>query len=250
MEINQLAFVQALEQLKDTARLQDNMLTSEQIKESFEDMPLQDEQMAMIYEYLEKNYIGVDKPGVKNENLSNDDKSYLDMYLEELKELPPVTDGEKRAIMMSALSKDTTACHRLVEIFLPQVVEIAKLYAGQGALVEDLIGEGNVALSMAVNMLECVESIEEIEGFLGKIIMDAMENFISDDSDNRQADEAVLDKVNKVYEKAKELAQDLLRKITVAELAIELEMSEEDIREAIRLSANHIDYIEEETDGE
>lgn len=250
MEINQLAFVQALEQLKDTARLQDNMLTSEQIKECFEDMSLQEEQMALIYEYLEKNHIGVDRPGEKGENLSDDDISYLDMYLEELKELPLVTDGEKRAIMMSALAKDTTACHKLVEIFLPQVVEIAKLYAGQGALVEDLIGEGNVALSMAVNMLECVESIEEIEGFLGKIIMDAMENFISDDSDNRQADEAVLDKVNKVYEKAKELAEDLLRKVTVAELAMELELSEEDIREAIRLSANHIDYIEEETDGE
>lgn len=249
MEMNQLMFAKALEQLKDTARLQDNMLTSEQVKESFEDMDLNEEQMKLIYDYLEKNHIGVDKPGDKDANLTSEDMNYLEMYLEELKDLPDISDGEKRAVMMSALAKDTTACNKLVEIFLPQVVEIAKLYAGQGAFVEDLIGEGNVALAMAVTMLDCVEKIEEIDGFIGKMIMDAMEEYISDDSDNRQADENVLEKVNSVYDKAKELAEELLRKVTVAELAAEMGVEPDDIREAIRLSANNIDYIEEETDG-
>ena len=152
MEMNQLEFAQTLQQLKDTARLQENMLTSEQISEAFESLSLTEEQMGLIHEYLNKNHIGIDEPAEQNANLSSEDTNYLNMYLEELKDLPEVSDGEKRAVMMSALAQDNSACNKLIEIFLPQVVEIAKLYAGQGALVEDLIGEGNVALSMGVTM--------------------------------------------------------------------------------------------------
>ena len=247
MDKEQLLFAQTLEQLKETARLQENMLTSEQIQEAFEAMSLGEAQMALIHEYLQKNNIGIDEPGKLDENLTDEDVNYLNIYLDELKELPVVSDGEKRAVMMSAMAQDMTACNKLVEVFLPQVVEIAKLYAGQGALVEDLIGEGNVALATAVTMLDCVESIDEVEGFLGKMIMDAMQDYIGEDSDSKSVDEQILEKVNRIYEKAKEMAEELLRKVTVAELAKEMEIEEEEIYEAIRLSANHMDYIEEGT---
>jgi RNA polymerase primary sigma factor len=166
------------------------------------------------------------------------------MYLEELKELPTVTDGEKRAVMMSAFAGDGNAQAKLVEIFLPQVVEISKLYAGQGALVEDLIGEGNVAVASAVTMLDCVEGIDEIEGFIAKMIMDAMEEYIGDDSDNRQADDNVLEKVNTVNDKARELYDSYLRKVTVKEVADELNITEDEVIEAIKFSTNHIEYID------
>ena len=247
MEMNQVEFARVLQQLKDTARLQENMLTSEQIQEAFDSLSLTEEQMGLIHEYLNKSNIGIDAPSDSDANLTGEDTSYLNMYLEELKDLPEVTDGEKRAVMMSALAQDSSACSKLTEIFLPQVVEIAKLYAGQGALVEDLIGEGNVALSMGVTMLDCVESIDEIDGFLAKMIMDAMEEYISDDTDSHQAGEKVLDKVNLVNDKSKEMAEELLRKVTVEELAQEMQLAEEEIREAIRLSANHMEYIEEDT---
>ena len=247
MEKEQLIFTQTLEQLKETARLQENMLTSEQIQEAFEEMKLNEAQLSLIHEYLQKNHIGIDEPGKADENLTQEDINYLNIYLDELKELPAVSDGEKRAVMMSALTQDITACNKLVEIFLPQVVEIAKLYAGQGALVEDLIGEGNVALASAVTMLDCVESIDEVEGFLGKMIMDAMQDYIGEDSDNRGLDEKVLEKVNLINDKAKEMADELLRKVTIAELAKEMEIEEDEIKEAIRLSANHMEYIEEGT---
>ena len=247
MEMNQVEFARVLQQLRDTARLQENMLTSEQIQEAFDSLSLTEEQMGLIHEYLNKSNIGIDAPSDSDANLTSEDTSYLNMYLEELKDLPEVTDGEKRAVMMSALAQDSSACSKLTEIFLPQVVEIAKLYAGQGALVEDLIGEGNVALSMGVTMLDCVESIDEIDGFLAKMIMDAMEEYISDDTDSHQAGEKVLDKVNLVNDKSKEMAEELLRKVTVEELAQEMQLDEEEIREAIRLSANHMEYIEEDT---
>jgi len=243
MELNHTNFSQVLEELRDTARLQGNMLTSEQLETAFGHWKLDAGQMTLIQDYFRNHQIGIDEPGDLEENLSGEDVNFLEMYLAELRELPLVSDGEKRAAMMSALAGDKNAQEKLIEIFLPQVVEISKLYAGQGALVEDLIGEGNVAAAAAVTMLECVENIDEIEGFVGKMIMDAMEELISEDSDNRQFDENVLNKVNDVNDKARELYDSLLRKVTVKEVAQELGISEEEVREAMEFSANRIDYI-------
>ncbi|MDE7416421.1 MAG: hypothetical protein K2N44_08985 [Lachnospiraceae bacterium] len=244
MEFNQTNFAQILEELRDAARLQGNMLTSGQISEAFEQWQLDDEKLALIHDYFRNNHIGIDEQGDVEENLSGDDVDFLEMYLGELRELPSVTDGEKRAVIMSALANDSDAQAKLVEIFLPQVVEISKLYAGQGVLVEDLIGEGNVAAATAVTMLECVENIDEVEGFIGKMVMDAMEELINEDSDNRQIDENVLGKVNEVNDKARELYENFLRKVTVKEVADELGITEEQVLEAVKFSVNGIAYIE------
>lgn len=245
MEFNQQTFAAGLDQLRETARLQGNMLTSEQINEEFGKWQLDAGQLALIQEYFKKNHIGIDEPSDMEESLSGEDVNFLEMYLNELKELPGATDGEKRAVMMSALANDKDAQARLVELYLPDVVEISKLYAGQGVLVEDLIGEGNVALSMAVTMLDCVEGIDELEGFLVKMVMDAMEEFIGDDSENKELGENVLNKVNEVNDKAKELYDSLLRKVRIKEVADELGLTQAEVKEAIELSANHIDYIED-----
>ena len=250
MEQNQQAFIAGLEQLKETARLQGNMLTREQINEEFGKWQLDEEQLTLIYDYLNKSNIGIDESGNVQENLSGEDVNFLEMYLSELKELPNVTDGEKRAVMMSALAGDKDAQAKLVEIYLPTVVELSKLYAGQGVLVEDLIGEGNVALSLAVTMLGCVDGIDEVEGFLVKMIMDAMETSIGEDSDNREVGETVLNKVNEVNDKAKELYENLLRKVSAKEVAEDLGLTEDKVNEAVKLSADHIDYIGEITDAE
>ncbi|MCM1184782.1 MAG: hypothetical protein NC337_15550 [Roseburia sp.] len=245
MEFNQLTFANTLKELKDTARLQGNMLTGEQLEEAFAAWQLKEEQLALIQSYLRENHIGIDAPPDSEEGLSGEDASFLSMYLEELKELPKASDGERRAVMMSALAGDKDAQARLTELFLPQVVEIAKLYAGQGALVEDLIGEGNVAVAMAVAMPDCVETVDEVEGFIGKMVMDAMEDYIAENAGSRQADEAVLNRVNDVNDKAKELYESLMRKVTVKEVAQELNLDEEEVRKAVKFSVNTIAYIED-----
>ena len=249
MKNDQQAFADALEQLRDTARLQDNMLTSAQIAEVFDEWQLDDAKLSLIHDYLKNSSISIDGQNNAQDNTADGDRGYLNMYLGELKKIPNTSDGETRAVIMSALAGDNTAKDRLTEIFLPNVVEISKLYAGQGALVEDLIGEGNVAVAMAVNMLDCVEGVDEVEGFIGKMIMDAMEDYINENSDSARAHENVLKKVNKVNDKAKEMYDSLMRKVTVKEVADELGTDEEEVRAAVRFSANHIDYIEGEGDG-
>ena len=75
--------------------------------------------------------------------------------------------------------------------------------------------------------------------------MDAMEELISEDSDNRQIDESVLGMVNEVNDKAKELYDNLLRKVTVKEVADELGITQEEVQEAVKFSADSIAYIEQ-----
>lgn len=251
MEKEQIIFAQKLEQLKDTARLQRNVLSEEQVQEAFAQMKLVKEQMDLIYEYLRKNHIGIGEAVPEEEVLTREDVNFLQMYLEELEELADVTDGERRAIFMSAIAEDGTAQDKLTEIFLKQVVDIAKLYAGQGVLLEDLIGEGNVAVATGSRMVGCLENPDEVDGFIGKMVMDAMEAYIGENSDEKDISEKAVQQVNKIADAAKQLAEELQRKVTVEEVAKELNIDEDEVREAVRISANKIDEIEDgTTDGE
>lgn len=242
----EILFAKTLEEVKRLAKEQGNCISQEQIKDAFAQMELEEEQLALVEDYLKKHKIGIGEPMNPEDYLTAEEVNYLDTYLEELKQLEEVSEGEKEAITLSAMAGDAQAQGRLIEIYLPQVVEIAKLYSGQGVYLEDLIGEGNVAVATGVTILGCLEHAREAQGMLGKMIMDAMEEYISDSLQESQTDKKVVDKVNEVSDQAKELAEALLRKVTIEELAAETKLSEEAIREAVRMSGGNIEYIEKE----
>ena len=162
MEENQeILFAKTLEKVKRLAREQGNSIRKEQVEEAFQVLALSKEQLAMVFEYLEKYHITIGESAAEEEDiLSEEEIDYLEEYKKELLELPVFSDGEKDAFTLSAMAGETDAQGRLIQVYLPKVVEIAKLYAGQGVFVEDLIGEGNVALSMGVTMLGCLEKNE------------------------------------------------------------------------------------------
>ena len=242
----EVLFAQTLEKVREKAREQGSCVSEEQVKEAFAALELNNEQLQMVFDYLVKHKVGINQPVNMDDYLSDEERNYLQDYLDELEALPHVSDGEKEAITISAMAGDISAQNRLTEIYLPDVVEIAKIYTGQGVLLEDLIGEGNVALAMGTTMLGCLEKPAEAQGMLAKMIMDAMEDYIAENASNEKADLKVVQKVNKVMEAAKELAEDFRRKVTVEELAAETKMSQSAIREAIKFSGNNIEYIEEE----
>jgi RNA polymerase primary sigma factor len=144
------------------------------------------------------------------------------------------------------MAGDLDAQSRMIEIYLKDVAEIAKLYAGQGVYLEDLIGEGNVALAFGVGMLGSLERPDEAQGMLAKMIMDAMEEYIAENVENGKADQKVADRVNKVADEARNLAEELRRKVTVQELAGETGLSENRIREAMRMSGFKIEDLADE----
>ena len=78
---------------------------------------------------------------------------------------------------------------------------------------------------------------------LGKMIMDAMEDYIQENTAQEKTDKKVADKVNQVADKARELAEELHRKVTVEELAQETKLTEKTILDAIRMSGYKIEDI-------
>ena len=121
----------------------------------------------------------------------------LKMYEEELAAMESVTDGQREAILLSAMAGETDAKKRLIEIYLPQVIEISKLYTGQGVYIEDLVGEGNLALAQGVTMLGCLEHAKEAEGMLMKMVMDAMEELIQEDLTEKDIVKKAIDQEKK-----------------------------------------------------
>lgn len=242
-------FAALLADVTNLGRQQKGIVSKEQVKEAFEKLELSDDQLALVYDYLKKHGIGIGTPADPDEFLTDEEHNYLKDYEESLSELPEVSDSEKIGITISAMSGDKSAQNRLIEIYLPSVPDIAKMYAEQGIYIEDLIGEGNLVLTSGVTMLGAIEKPEEAEAFLTKMIMDAMEELISDSLDEDARGQKAVKHVQKVADKAAELAKELRRSVTVEELANESDLTVEEIIEAIRMTGNNIediDYTEED----
>ncbi|MGN0306962.1 MAG: sigma-70 domain-containing protein [Lachnospiraceae bacterium] len=236
-------FAKTLEEIRALAKLQGNRIESIQVEEAFKAIGICREQLEPVYEYLQSKHIGIDEEAQEIE-MDREDSHYLDEYLKSLGQLPMLNEGEKRAFIMAAMAGEEEAKGKILQAFLPQVVDIARLYSGQGIFLEDLIGEGNLALAQGIEMLGCLEEPGEAEGMLGKMIMDAMEEAVELNSRIKQADQGIADKINRVSELAGELAESLRRKVTISELAEETVLTVEEIHEALRLSGNRIEHIE------
>lgn len=242
----ELEFAKKIEEIRELATLQGGVLSKEQVEASFGEIGMSPEQLSPVYDYLKTKKIGIGEAVNPDDYLSTDEVDYLVMYKESLSELPVLTEGEKQALYMAAMAGEEQAKKSLIENMLMDVVDMAKLYTGQGVLIEDLIGEGNVALSMGVEMLGALEEPAEVPGMLAKMAMDAMEELINEEADNKKVDDKLVDKVNKIADAAKELAGDLGRKVTVDELAAEGKFSKKAIEDAVRLSGKKIEDISNE----
>lgn len=243
---NEILFAKTLEAVRKKAREQGNVISKSQVQEAFSVLSLDETQLELVYDYLKKNKIGIDENIDLDDYLSDEEKDYLTEYLDMLKQIEEVSDGEKEACFLSAMAGDKGAQQKLIEIFLPKVAEIARLYAGQGIYLEDLIGQGNMAVSEGVTMLACEDSARNAEGFLVRMIMDAMEELIADDIEVHQADRKIEEKVNSLAEKARELAEEMRRNVTIKELSEELQMTEDEIWEVYQMSGYAIEDIDAE----
>lgn len=264
----ELLFAHTLEKVRKIAKEQGDYIRKDQVKEEFSGLNLDDSQIQMVFDYLEKHGIMEEdaqgktevseKPQGKGkaaqaaatkESLTEEERNYLQAYLEEVAALPVYGKEELEAYMAAAIAGDTDARGHLTESFLKDVPDIAKLYVGQGVLLEDLIGEGNMALAMGLKMLEdrgqdkALKSFSEMQGMLVKQIMDAMETLIQENAANEKADRKVAERVNLVADKARKLAEELRRKVTPEELAQETELSLKAIQDAMRMSGYKIEDI-------
>ena len=222
---------------------QGNRLTGEQIAEAFSGLGIKEDKMPLVYAYLAGVKIAVDDAFDPEEQMQEEDLEAMDLFLREVEHLPEYSESEKAGIIRQSMEDDDSAKEKLFYMMLPKIVEIAKLYANQGVLMEDLIGEGNVALAAGIQMAPTLEHESEAESFFAGLVMDAMEVLISEEATLSEIDEKILDQVNRVATAAENLYQDLRRKVTPLELAEQTDLTEEEIYEAFRLSGEQIDMI-------
>ena len=119
----EVLFAQTLEQVRKTAKEQGNCISEEQVKEAFAELDLNNEQLQMVFDYLLKRKIGIGQPMDPDEFLTEEEKDYLQEYLDEVAALPTYSDGEKLAFSIAAMAGETDAQQRLIEIHLADVAE-------------------------------------------------------------------------------------------------------------------------------
>jgi len=246
-------FSEQLAELRELAKSKNGTVTVSDIRETFSEMELDDAQIKLILDYIKENTkikVDSEEDGENDrKELSGEDSKYISLYLKELEELPKISEGKKRALFMSAMNGEKQAKEELILALLPQVVDIAKLYTGQGIPVEDLIGEGNVALAMSMDVIEQEETPEEAEEMSAGMVMRAMEELVNEDSLSKDAFEEWADRANEVLEKAKELSEELLRKVTIEELCKEAGFEKEFVMDVLEITGGGIEYLELPEDG-
>lgn len=237
-------FMLAMQGLLSTAREHHNIITSEEIDAAFEGMHLTDEQMKSVRDYLHSENVGIDQALPIEEVLTEEEHNYLEDYKAMAQTIEQPSEGVLDAIKINAMAGVQADQMRLAELMLPKVIDIARLYAGQGVYMEDLIGVGNEALVQGVRLLGPLERPEEVEPDLAERIMKAMEALVEETMSSDAAGQDAADLANKVLDAANALQQDLARKVTVEELAAEGDVTEEEILEAIRITGNKIEAID------
>lgn len=250
MTMNEQQFRENLAALTNLAKKQQLCVSDEQLAEYFPDTIENEQQKKLLLDYLASQKISVGEKADLDELLSMEDKDYLAEYEESLAAIGEIPRDELEEIMMSAVAGDSDAQQIVLSQFLSQAAQLAKLYAGQGVLIEDLIGEGNLALTQAVRDLGYLETgdavFDEVSGFLGKAMMDAMELLINEEAEEKNADQQMADKVNRVADAAQELYDELRRKVSPEEICAGSELTLDEVAEAMRISGNQIDTIEME----
>ena len=265
MEENIAKFGEKLKQLVAHGKKNKSILELQEINDFFSDMELDAEQMEKVYEYLEANHIDVlrvsgDGDGIEELDDVDDsdivltDEDDVDMekidlsvpdgisiedpvrmYLKEIGNVPLLSADEEVELAKRMAEGDEDAKKRLAEANLRLVVSIAKRYVGRGMLFLDLIQEGNLGL------IKAVEKFDYHKGFKFSTyatwwIRQAITRAIADQARTIRIPVHMVETINKLIRVSRQLLQELGREPTPEEIAAELDMPVERVREILKIS--------------
>lgn len=171
-----------------------------------------------------------------------EDARYLRLYLEELENLPAVTEEERLALVMRLLEGEEAALEPLLNATLCEVVEIARTCQGRGALLEDLIQEGNIGLLQALKELTGRKQQKDPLRWIHEYVQYAVEQYLEEQLTGAEAEEQIAAKLGLLHEAAEYLAGENGTLPSVRELAEFTRLSEDEIAELARLSKD-ADFI-------
>ena len=257
-ENTQAKFDEKLSSLLAIAKKKKNVLEYQEITDHFADMALGEEQFDKIIETLEQNGVDIlritedddvdeeqiilteeDEVDVENIDLSIPDGISIEdpvrMYLKEIGKVPLLTAEEEIDLAQRMEIGDQEAKKRLAEANLRLVVSIAKRYVGRGMLFLDLIQEGNLGLIKAVEKFDYRKGYK-FSTYATWWIRQAITRAIADQARTIRIPVHMVETINKLIRVSRQLLQELGREPTPEEIAEEMNLPVERVREILKLS--------------
>lgn len=157
------------------------------------------------------------------------------MYLKEIGKVPLLTGSEEILLAKRMESGDEEAKKRLAEANLRLVVSIAKRYVGRGMLFLDLIQEGNLGLIKAVEKFDYTKGYK-FSTYATWWIRQAITRAIADQARTIRIPVHMVETINKLIRVKRQLLQELGRDATPEEIAIEMDMEPDKVREILKIA--------------
>lgn len=257
-ENTQAKFDERLKELLNVAKKKKNVLEYQEISDFFTDMALEEEQFDKILETLELNNVDVlriteedevddeeiilteeDEVDVENIDLSVPDGISIEdpvrMYLKEIGKVPLLSAEEEIELAKKMETGDEEAKKRLAEANLRLVVSIAKRYVGRGMLFLDLIQEGNLGLIKAVEKFDYRKGYK-FSTYATWWIRQAITRAIADQARTIRIPVHMVETINKLIRVSRQLLQELGREPQPEEIAEEMNMQVDRVREILKIS--------------
>ncbi len=163
----------------------------------------------------------------------------LDQYLQEIGQIPLLKPEEEVELARRIKQGDPTALHKLVRANLRFVVSVAKKYQGQGLTLADLINEGNYGLIKAAQRFDETRGFKFIS-YAVWWIRQAILQALAEQSRVVRLPLNRIGTISKIRKMSAKLQQDLERPPNIDELAAELDISPDKVREALQHTGRHL----------
>lgn len=248
----QTEFLEAVQELERLALANGSRLDMKEIQAYFSDMSLEEKQLDYICRYLEGHKIfirnrvrrgasDVEEPVVTKEDPL--DRDMVNIYIEEIQKASQVSEEQEELLVRKLMSGDENAKNLLIEANLSFAAALAKEYTGKGLLLSDLIQECNIGLMMAVNEFE--PGIHgRFRSYKEQVIRRYVEEVMAEYNQSTRSAMKMASRVNELNELAASFAGEYEREAKPSELAERMGISEEEVRELMKVSLDAIAVLE------
>jgi RNA polymerase primary sigma factor len=163
----------------------------------------------------------------------------LDLYLREIAGHPILEREDEVRLAQAIREGDEEAINRLVAANLRFVVTVAKRYRNHGVAFADLVNEGNLGLMRAARRFDETKGVRFIS-YAVWWIRQAMMQAIAEQSRIVRVPVGRMDEANRVVRSARRLSQQLGRRATPDEVAVELGLSPEDVQRSLGMQSGYV----------
>ena len=233
------------------------VLTYEDIADKLSGFELDSDQMDEFYEHLGEQGVEIinendedDDPGAQELEKEEEEEFNLNdlsvppgvkindpvrMYLKEIGRVDLLSAEEEINLAKRIEEGDEEAKRRLAEANLRLVVSIAKRYVGRGMLFLDLIQEGNMGLIKAVEKFDYRKGYK-FSTYATWWIRQAITRAIADQARTIRIPVHMVETINKLIRVQRQLLQDLGREPAPEEIAEEMDLTPEKVREILKIA--------------